>query len=139
MHGLQTTWVKNHLRIQCTNYRFLRCHLWFTNTEKSAMNYYIFTSHPPSITKQISAMNSKRISNISCDKDYFDKTSPDHNTAAKNSGFNENIKFIPEPPQRRKCSRNILWFNPPFSYNMKANIGKTFLRLIDKHSPKYHN
>ena len=84
-------------------------------------------------------MNSKRISNISCDKDYFDKTSPDHNTAAKNSGFNENIKFTPEPPQRRKCSRNILWFNPPFSYNMKANIGKTFLRLIDKHSPKYLN
>ena len=29
-----------------------------------------------------------------------------------------------------KC---ITWFNPPYSVNMETNIGKTFLKLIDKH------
>ena len=25
--------------------------------------------------------------------------------------------------------RNIIWFNPPYSQNVKTNIGKTFLKL----------
>ena len=36
------------------------------------------------------------------------------------------------------AERNILWFNPLFSSNVKTNIGKIFLRLLDKHFPKYH-
>ena len=83
-------------------------------------------------------MISKIISNISCDKESFDKAAPDYNNALKNSGFNENIKSTPWPPKRTKRSRNILWFNPPFSSNVKANIGKIFLRLLDKHFPKHH-
>ena len=83
-------------------------------------------------------MISKRISNISCDKECFDKAAPVYNNALKNSGFNENIKFTPRPPKRRKRSRNILWFNPPFSSNVKTNIGKIFLRLLDRHFSKHH-
>ena len=56
----------------------------------------------------------------------------------KNSNFNKNIKPTPGPPKRRKCSRNILWFNPLFSSNEKSNIGKIFLWLLDKHFPKHH-
>ena len=54
------------------------------------------SNHPPSITKEIPAMiSSKRISNISCDKESFDKAAPDYNNALKNSDFNENIKLTP--------------------------------------------
>ena len=35
--------------------------------------------------------------------------------------------------KNRKC--NIIWFNPPFSMNVKNNIGKNFIQLIDKHFP----
>ena len=83
-------------------------------------------------------MISKRISNISCDKECFDKAAPVYNNALRNSGFNENIKFTPRPPKRRKRSRSIIWFNAPFSSNVKTNIGKLFLRLLDKHFPKHH-
>ena len=31
--------------------------------------------------------------------------------------------------------RYIIWFNPPFSMNVKNNIGQNFLQLIDKHVP----
>ena len=73
-------------------------------------------NRPSSITKQIPAMISKRISNILCEKERFDKASPDYNNALKSSGFNKNIKFTPRPPKRRKRSRNILWFYPSFSF-----------------------
>ena len=31
-----------------------------------------------------------------------------------------------------------MWFNPPFSQNVKTNIGKTFLKLVKQHFPKHH-
>ena len=34
--------------------------------------------------------------------------------------------------------RNIIWFNPPFNKNVVSNVGKNFLKLIDKHFPKHH-
>ena len=74
------------------------------------MNYYIFKSN---------------------------QAATDYNNALKNSCFNENIKFTLRPPQRKR-SRNILWFNPPFSSNVKTNIGKILLRLLDKHFQKHH-
>ena len=37
-----------------------------------------------------------------------------------------------------KKKRNIIWFNPPYSKNVKTNIGKTFLQLLSKHFPKDH-
>ena len=82
-------------------------------------------------------MISKRISNISCDKGCFDKAAPDYNNALKNSGFNEDIKLTPRSPKKRKRSRNILRFNPPFSSIVKTNIAKIFLQLLDKLFPKH--
>ena len=36
--------------------------------------------------------------------------------------------------KRRKIK--IIWFNPPFSKNVKTNIARNFLQLIDKHFPQ---
>ena len=38
----------------------------------------------------------------------------------------------------RNRARNIIWFNPPYSQNVKTNIGKTFLKLVKKHFPRDH-
>ena len=32
----------------------------------------------------------------------------------------------------------VIWFNPPFSANVKTNIGKIFLALVKKHFPTQH-
>ena len=38
---------------------------------------------------------------------------------------------------KNKCrKRKIVWFNPPFSLNVKSKIGKLLLSLVDKHFPK---
>ena len=40
--------------------------------------------------------------------------------------------------QRRNRQRNIIWFNPLFSKNVKTNIARSFLNLVDTHSPVGH-
>ena len=37
--------------------------------------------------------------------------------------------------RRRKRTRKVIYFNPPYSINVKTNIGAKFLRLIDYHFP----
>ena len=83
-------------------------------------------------------MISKRISENSCDKNHFDKAAPDYNIALKNSGYNEAIKYIPSQPKRQSRKRQIIWFNPPYSANVKTNVGRNFMRLVDKHFPRHH-
>ena len=39
---------------------------------------------------------------------------------------------------KRNRSRNIRWFNPPYSKIVSTNVGKLFLKLIDKHFPQDH-
>ena len=52
--------------------------------------------------------------------------------------------FIPETPsdphtnERRKRRREIIWFNPPYSMNVKTNIDKVFLSLLHKPFPPTH-
>ena len=40
-------------------------------------------------------MISNRVSETSCDKNYFDRVAFDYNIALKNSGFNDNGTYIP--------------------------------------------
>ena len=74
-------------------------------------------------------MIKKRLSELSCNKDEFDRPKLLYvQTEAKTS---------------RNRNRNIIWFNPSFSRNVKTNIGKTLLKLIQKTIPqnfqsKYH-
>ncbi len=52
----------------------------------------------------------------------------------------QTIDYMKQASQttRRNRQRNIIWFNPPFSKNVKTNIARNFLCLIDKHFPPNH-
>ena len=96
------------------------------------------SNHSPSIINQIPSMISNRISQNSCDKNHFDKAAPDYNIALKNSRFNENVTYIPSPFKRQTRKRQIIWFKPPYSANVKTNVGKIFMRIVDKDFPRHH-
>ena len=51
------------------------------------------SNHPLSIIKQIPLMISKRVTDISCDSDHFNKAAPDYNTTLKKSGFIVSLKI----------------------------------------------
>ena len=36
----------------------------------------------------------------------------------------------------KKRKRNIIWYTPPYSANVKTNIGKIFFKLLIKHLPR---
>ena len=61
---------------------------------------------------------------ISSDREQFNKARRIYNEAVKNSGFNETFRLSSRIPKSRYRERNIILFNPPFSSNIKANVGK---------------
>ena len=66
---------------------------------------------------------------------------PYYNDALKASGYKEKVRYEMETTTnhtKAKRKRKIIWFNPPFSMNIKTNIAKNFLQLIDKHFPPEH-
>ena len=63
------------------------------------------SNHPPSITKQLPASISKRISSISSDKSAFDSVADTHETALHRSNYNVNLIFHLKLPRRTVVRR----------------------------------
>ena len=89
-------------------------------------------------------MISKRVSELSSNEQVFNEARPIYEKALKDSGFNESLTYtgprVERNNQQRDASnsrkRKIIWYNPPFSKNVKTNIGQKFLGLVDKHFPR---
>ena len=97
------------------------------------------SNHPPNIIKQIPATINKRINELSSNEEMFKRSAPYYNDALAKSGYTEKLKYDSGglgKRNRRNRSRRIIWFNPPYSDNVKSNIGRDFLQLIRKHFPK---
>ncbi len=143
-HGLNIT-IQTNLKI--VNYLDVTFNLknasYYPYKKPNNNPLYINTksNHPPNIIKQLPAAINRRISDISCNETEFNKAKPIYEDALQSSGYNQPLTFDKQrsPPRaRRNRQRNIIWYNPPYSKNVKTNIGKTFLKLIDKHFHKDH-
>ena len=101
-------------------------------------------NHPKNIIKQLPISIETRLSNLSSNAEIFNEASKHYQNVLNQSGYNYKLKYQPskvtnkEHQNRRKRSRNVIWFNPPFSKNVSTNIGKYFLELIPKHFPRNH-
>lgn len=94
------------------------------------------SNHPPIILREIPSMISKRLSGLSSSEEMFQKEAQLYNNALLNAGYKEKVKYYKEETcTKKKTSRNrtVTWYNPPFSINVKTNVGKKFLNLVDKH------
>ena len=84
-------------------------------------------------------MLSKRLSELSSDCEEFAKAATLYNIAMKTNGYHEGLAYdnhaTDNRARRRNRKCNIARFNPPFSETVKNNIGKKFLKLVDKHFP----
>ena len=104
------------------------------------------SNHAPNVLKQLPKSIEKRISENSSNIEVFNQSITLYKDALRESNFSDNLQYktpttknIDEENQKRKRKRNIIWFNPPYSKNVKTNIGKTFLQLVSKHFPKTHD
>ena len=99
------------------------------------------SNHPPSILRNIPKAVNKRLCSISANEQVFDEACPPFQAALEKSGYDHKLVYTPCEKQKRKNknrSRNITYFNPPYSQNVQTNIGEKFLKLIDKHFPPNH-
>ena len=109
---------------------------------------YISTesSHPPAIKKSIPSNVAKRLSRISSNREEFQQEVQYYQAAIDKSGYKENLEYIPEESiderqeninkKNQRKAREVIFFNPPWSNNVRTNIGRKFLGLIKKHFPK---
>ena len=101
------------------------------------------SNHPPSIISNIPAGINKRLSTLSANESIINQAVPPYQEALQKSGYDYKLKFEASPNQsppkkKRQRRRQVTWFNPPFSHNVKTPIGSKFLRLLDYHIPKGH-
>ena len=95
------------------------------------------SNHPPNIIKKIPSIISKRLSKLSASENDFNTCTPEYAKALKDSGYKEPLTYTNTQKNKNKqrC-RKITWFNPPYASNLKTDLGRQFLNLVDKHFKK---
>lgn len=96
------------------------------------------SNHPQTIKNELPKMINKRLCEISCNNCEFEKHKEPYEQALKKSGYTEKLAYSkPINKNKKRCrKRKVIWFNPPFNMNVKTQVGKLMLNLIDKHFPK---
>ena len=72
-------------------------------------------------------MVNKRLSDLSCNEEEFNKAKPLYENALKDSGFNTSIKYAKdEAKSNRNKNHKIIWFNPPKHFPKHHKLSKIF-------------
>ena len=98
----------------------------------------INSNHPPLVLKSIPQGVNRRLCKISANKEIFDAARQPYQEALNRSGYNHTLEYTPPlefNTKKKNRKRSITWFNPPFSLNVRTNIGKEFLNLLDRAFP----
>ena len=90
------------------------------------------SNHPPSILENIPKSVNKRLTELSKNKIVFNEAKNEYQKALDEAGYDFKLKFNPQDQNQRSRKsrrRNVTYFNPPYSRNIKTNIGKEFLKF----------
>ena len=101
----------------------------------------IESNHPPSIIKQLPLSIESLLSSLSSSEEIFSDSIIPYQDALDKSGYKHKLKYkanIDTVSNKKQRKRNIIWFNPTYSKNVKTNIGKISLNLTKKHFPPHH-
>ena len=142
-HGLRVTITAN---LEATDFLdiFLDLrsekHRVFTKEGDTPTYVHHQSNHPPSVLKNIGPAVNKRLVSLSANADLFNQAKPLYQDALRRSKHGHNLEFkeevVEEGRNKRRRKRQIIWWNPPYSMNVKTNIGAKFLALINKCFPK---
>ena len=95
------------------------------------------SNHPKNIIKQIPKAVNLRIGKLSANEKIFKESSKRYIEALKNSGFNEDFRYLKQNITteftkennnyvQKNRKRKIIWFNPPFCKLANIDVGKYF-------------
>ena len=115
-------------------------HRPFTKPNNIIQYIHLHSNHPPSIKKNIPLAVQKRLSMLSSNEDIFNQAAPLYQNALNKSGYTHNLVYEKQQETFKKRIRrkHITWFHPPFSQNVKSNVGHDFLKILDSSFPPSH-
>ena len=100
------------------------------------------SNHPQSIKKNIALGVQKRLSLLSSNEAIFISAAPKYQEALDKAGYKHQLKYDPMATTgtsgKRHRAKKTYWFNPPFSQNVKTNVGAEFLKIVSSSFPKGH-
>ena len=97
----------------------------------------VMSNHPKTIIKTIPSGVNKRLSANSSNEEQFLKQSDHFQEALQEAGHQHKLEFSEkqEKSSKKNRQRKVLWFNPPWSMNIRTTVARDFLSLIKKHFP----
>jgi len=116
-------------------------HKPFTKSNNTILYVNSQSNHPQSIKKNIPLAVQKRLSILSSNENIFNQTAPQYQDALAKAGYKHQLKYDPQASSHKakRCrSKQVTWFNPPYSQNVETNVGAEFLKLINSSFPKGH-
>ena len=96
------------------------------------------SNHPPALLKNIPENINKQLTSISSNQKVFNEAIPPYQKALDESSYNHKLTYNPQPKRNRNRQRKIVWYNPPWNANVKTNLGRKFLNIIDRCFPNGH-
>ena len=113
-------------------YTYINIYILKNNNIPTYIN--INSNHPHTIKKQLPKMISNRLSCLSSNERIFHSSIAPYQDGLTKAGYDEKLEYIkPKESKKRRRCKKVIWFNPPYSTNVRTNIGEKFLKLIDKH------
>jgi len=93
------------------------------------------SNHPPSILKNIPESINCILCDISTNETIFNNAIPQYQDALAKSGYNYQLKYRDYSNNTNTSikpirQRRVIWYNPPYSRNIKTKISSKFLKLI---------
>ena len=103
------------------------------------------SNHPPLVLKNIPIGVNKRLNRISSNREVFEAAKAPFQEALDKSGHKFKLEYSPiqddgnnKKKKKKNRRKEAIWFNPPYSMNVKTKVGREFLSLLDRSFPPYH-
>ena len=109
----------------------------FRKSNNQPLYITVKSNHPPNILRDLPSMINKRLSDLSCNEEKYKKSKRLYETELNESGYKTTLTYTKTTNvNNRNRAHNIMWFNSPYSQNVKTNIGKAFLKLVKENFPR---
>ena len=99
------------------------------------------SNHPPAVLKNIPKNINDRLCRLSSNQEIFNSAIPPYQEALVRAGYDYQLTFYQQnnnhtnSKKNRTRPRKCVYFNPPYSKNVKTNIIAEFIKLV-KNFPK---
>ena len=110
----------------------------FMKPNNKVLNVNRQSNHPPALLKNIPDNINKRLTSISSSQKVFDDAIAPYQKALDEGGYKHKLTYNPQPKRKRNHQRKVIWYNPQWNANVKTNLGRKFLNIIDRCFPNGH-